>query len=228
MKRLLVISPHLDDAVFACGGLLAKHPGSTVVTVFAGVPQNSHGLTEWDATCGFLSAREAVRMRRREDETALALVHAKALWLDFADAQYRETPPGADVTRALRSVLEQTPCDTVLFPLGLYHSDHVLVHHATLALVRDGWPLDWWCYEDTFYRRIPRLVDQRVARLEHSFKVLSALENAGGLAAAKRPAVYCYASQLRGLASAGRPGHLDALSPERYWPLAVEQEALHG
>ena len=31
---LAVISPHLDDGVFACGEMLAAHPGSVVVTVF--------------------------------------------------------------------------------------------------------------------------------------------------------------------------------------------------
>jgi len=30
--RLLVVSPHCDDAVFACGALLAASPGSIVVT----------------------------------------------------------------------------------------------------------------------------------------------------------------------------------------------------
>lgn len=228
MEQLLVISPHLDDAVFGCGDLLAAHPGSTVATVFAGIPCRFRGLTEWDAICGFLSAREAVLARRREDETALARLGARARWLDFADAQYRETPRRVDVTRALRGVLQETPCDTVVFPLGLYHSDHELVHHAMLALVREGWPLRWMCYEDTFYRRIPGLVGERLASLGRGHRVSSALENAAGLTSAKREAVYCYTSQLRGLSSAGRPGHLDALTPERYWPLAVEEEALHG
>jgi LmbE family N-acetylglucosaminyl deacetylase len=225
MEKLLVISPHLDDAVFACGDLLAAHPGSTVVTVFAGVPQRFSGLTEWDAVCGFVSARDAVLGRRREDETALAVLRAQPRWLTFKDAQYGEPARAVEITRALRTVLKEGGCDTVLFPLGLFHSDHELTHCASVALVREG--LKWMCYEDTFYRCIPGLVKQRVERLSQEHRVAPPFLNSKGLSSAKRQAVYCYASQLRGLSSAGRPGHLDALTVERYWPLGIAEEALH-
>ena len=227
MNKLFVISPHLDDAVFGCGDLLAAHPGSIVVTVFAGIPERFHGLTEWDAVCGFLSAREAVMSRRREDESALAHLDARPVWLSFADAQYGETPRSLEVTRALRRTLKETACDIVVFPLGLFHSDHELTHRAALALMHEGAPLQSLCYEDTFYRSIPGLVQQRIARLSHTHRVSKPVLNNAGLSSAKRKAVYCYASQLRGLSSAGRPGHLDALTAERYWPLDVEEAALH-
>jgi len=48
-----VISPHLDDAVFACGELLAARPGSVVITVLAGRPPRDLPLTPWDAASGF-------------------------------------------------------------------------------------------------------------------------------------------------------------------------------
>jgi LmbE family N-acetylglucosaminyl deacetylase len=227
MKKLLVVSPHLDDAVFGCGDLIAAHPGSVVVTVFAGIPERFHGLTEWDAVCGFLSAREAVLSRRREDETALALLAAHPVWLSFRDAQYGAPARSIEVTRALRGVLKETSCDTVVFPLGLFHSDHEITHSASLALMREGRPLQWLCYEDTFYRCIPGLVQRRVDRLADRHRVAAPVLNSAGLTSAKRQAVYCYASQLRALSTAGRPGHLDALTPERYWPLNVEEEALH-
>ncbi len=38
LARVVVVSPHLDDAVLGCGQLLAAWPGATVVTVFAGKP----------------------------------------------------------------------------------------------------------------------------------------------------------------------------------------------
>jgi hypothetical protein len=38
MDRLLVVSPHLDDAVFGCGELIASRPGATVARLFAGPP----------------------------------------------------------------------------------------------------------------------------------------------------------------------------------------------
>lgn len=227
MEKLLVISPHLDDAAFGCGDLLAAHPGSSVVTVFAGMPQRFHGLTEWDAVCGFLSARDAVMSRRREDEIALGHLDARPIWLPFADAQYGETPRSLEVTRMLRRTLRETACDAVVFPLGLFHSDHEIAHTAALALMHEAPGMEWLCYEDTFYRSVPGLVQQRIARLAHIYRVADPVLNSAGLSSAKRKAVYCYASQLRGLSSAGRPGHLDALAAERYWPVHIEEPVLH-
>ncbi|HET9662899.1 MAG TPA: PIG-L family deacetylase [Burkholderiales bacterium] len=227
MNKLLVISPHLDDAAFACGDLLAAHPGSTVVTVFAGIPEGFSDLTEWDAVCGFVSARDAVLARRREDETALSVLGAQPRWLPFRDAQYGEAARSIDITRALRGIVKEVRCDTVLFPLGLFHSDHELTHSASLALLHERLPLRWICYEDTFYRCIPGLVQRRIERLSRGHHLAGPVANSKGLTSAKRQAVYCYASQLRGLSSAGKPGHLDALTVERYWPLSVEEAVLH-
>jgi LmbE family N-acetylglucosaminyl deacetylase len=227
MGRSLVISPHLDDAVFACGDFLAAHAGSFVVTVFAGIPAQANKLTEWDAICGYLSARHAVLSRRREDATALGMLSATPMWLSFCDAQYGELPHTIDVTRQLSRVLKETACDTVLFPLGLFHSDHEITHTAALKLMHEASPLRWLCYEDTFYRRIPELVQQRIARLSEAHRVGSPVLNADNLTSAKQRAMYSYTSQLRGLSSAGRPGHLDALTPERYWPLAIDEKATH-
>jgi LmbE family N-acetylglucosaminyl deacetylase len=227
MGKLLVISPHLDDAVFACGDLLAAHPGSTVATVFAGVPEGFNGLTEWDAICGFVSARDAVLGRRREDETALAVLGAHPRWLAFRDAQYGEPARSVEITRELRRIVKDISCDTVVFPLGLFHSDHEITHSAVLALLRQDLPVRWMCYEDTFYRCIPGLVQQRIERLSRGHQLSTPVVNSQGLSSAKRQAVYCYASQLRGLSSAGRPGHLDALTVERYWPIGVVEEVVH-
>src|SRR5437763_1975889 len=93
---LAVISPHLDDGVFACGEALAAHPGSVVVTVFAGMPADPSQSTDWDARCGFASAGEAVAARRAEDRTSLARLGARPHWLEFGDSQYGSTPAWGD------------------------------------------------------------------------------------------------------------------------------------
>ena len=215
---LLVVSPHLDDAVFGCGDLIAAHPGSTVVTVFAGVPEGFRSLTEWDAVCGFLSAREAVLARRREDRTALGALAAQPVWLPFADAQYGDTPRSVDITRALRRVMKNASCDTVVFPLGLFHSDHALAHAAALILVHRYPDLRWVAYEEPMYRRVPGALADRIDELRRAGLHPTPL---AGLAAppSKQRAVACYRSQLRALATPGRAGHADTLAPERYWRL---------
>lgn len=221
--RLLVISPHLDDGAFGCGDMLAAHPGSVVLSVFAGIPEGFSGLTEWDATCGYLSARHAIISRRREDETALAILGATPIWLSFCDAQYGRTPALDDIARQLRFALGRSACETVLFPLGLFHSDHEIVHEAVLALAREAPTRRWICYEDTFYRHMPKRVADRLERLARAGVTATPLKGVTALASAKLRAVYCYGGQLRGLSSCGRPGHLDALAPESYWVLRVDR-----
>lgn len=61
---ILIVSPHLDDAVFSCGELMAQHAGAIVVTVFSAAPPAFNHLTAWDATCGFQTTAQAVASRR--------------------------------------------------------------------------------------------------------------------------------------------------------------------
>ena len=84
--RLLIISPHCDDAVFACGALLQTYPGSTVVTICAAGPAPDGSLTEWDQSSGFQADDDVMAFRRGEDVRALSLLGAHALWLSFYDS----------------------------------------------------------------------------------------------------------------------------------------------
>jgi LmbE family N-acetylglucosaminyl deacetylase len=223
LGKLLVVSPHLDDAVFGCGELLASHPGAVVVTVFAGMPAQTWWAPEWDTACGFSSARQAVVARRREDREALEILRAQPCWLNCLDAQYRGRKPADGTALKLARALRRHEADTVAIPLGLFHEDHKLAHEAAVGLLRMSQGKRWIAYEDALYRRIPGLKEERLALIERAG---IAAEPIGappepGLQAHKSRAVRCYASQLRGLASAGRPGHVDVLAPESYWRLAA-------
>ena len=89
LARIVVVSPHFDDAVQGTGYLLAGHPGTTVVTVFGGrPPAYPEPPSEWDALGGFRSGDDVVALRREEDASALAVVGAGHVWLEFADHQY--------------------------------------------------------------------------------------------------------------------------------------------
>lgn len=213
----LVVSPHLDDGVFSCGQLLAAHPGSHVLTVFAGVPPPEVALTPWDAQCGFDSGEQAITVRHQEDREALARLDAKPVWLSFLDSQYGYTPTVAELEAALRPALESIRPDAVLLPLGLFHSDHALVHEACLRLMKRSPPALWLAYEDALYRRMPGLLQQRLGALsKHGICATPAAPRASGSAAAKRRAVQAYASQLRAF---GPGGYADTEAPEGYWQL---------
>ena len=221
LGRTAVVSPHLDDAVFACGRLLAAHPGAQVITVFAGDPGPEVGPTDWDRRCGFTEGVAAMAARREEDRQALTLLEAQPVWLPFLDAQYRRpgAPPlaPAAVAQALKSALDPFAPQTVLFPLGLFHADHALVHQACLGALQDRIDLTLLAYEDALYRGLPGQVQQRLMALAQAgWQATPARFARHGAAAAKARAVRCYASQLRGF---GEGGHDDLEAPERAWRL---------
>ena len=220
---LFVVSPHLDDAVFSCGMLLARHPASFVCTVFCGKPVPPQ-RTEWDRSAGHRDSDEALRARIAEDEQALALLGARAIRLPFLDSQYGATPAIADLAAALGDAWRAAGSCRLVAPLGLYHSDHVLVADACRALVRGQRIARAILYEDALYRTIRGAARGRYDTLRDEGYVWSPL-NAQALAAplaslrapnaanAKWRAAHRYRSQLRALGDA-HPN--DLVEPERY------------
>lgn len=226
---VVLISPHLDDGVFACGCLLAQlarggaRPRATVLTVFAARPPPGVSCSEWDAAGGFRSSEEAVQARRREDRQALQVLGARPRWLSFNDSQYGGSPSVTSLVHALRRCCRHAR--TVLFPLGLFHSDHLRVREAVLRWLRSDKACPqstrWLAYEDALYRRLPSLRQAAVARLRRGGFLPRPLRFVADarLIQRKSQAVACYASQLRALATPGRLGHQDTGEVEVYWRL---------
>jgi len=215
----VVISPHLDDAVFSCGDWLAAHPGAIVMTVFAGVPRDGALHTDWDTRCGFEDASRAVNARRTEDRDALRALGAEPVWLAFCDSQYGDTPAIGALADAVHDALVCVGADTLLFPLGLFHSDHLLVHTAVRRALPRLPGIASLAYEDAPYRAMPAVLQRRLAELlvEHTWATPASGDTAPDIAA-KRRALQCYASQLRafgprGIEDIGRPGRLWQLQP---------------
>ncbi|MGE5450685.1 MAG: PIG-L family deacetylase [Acidobacteriota bacterium] len=217
---MVIVSPHLDDAVFACANLLAAHPGSTVITVFAGCPSEDAPLPDWDARCGFQSPQEAVMARREEDRTALSILGARPVWLDFLDSQYNQSPMPQEVSRALLHALSDIDVKSVVLPIGLFHSDHLVVHDAAMSALcgLDVGDVNLHLYEDVPYRAIQGLLQQRLNMLVTQGVVAtpSSLPSAQD-PTIKARAVAAYASQLSGL---GAKSLADLVRPERLWDLA--------
>jgi len=222
VEPVAVLSPHLDDAVFSCGELIAASGEAVVATVCAGMPPSAETLTEWDAVCGFGSARHAITARREEDRAALSALGAAPEWLEFCDAQYGEPVDRAQLESKFAAVIERSGAATIVVPLGLFHDDHLTAAGVALSLLPRFPDRRWIAYEDVPYRRINGLVQRRLAALLAKRIVATPRGSPEGCSPLKRSAVLCYESQLRGLASPGRLGHLDALAPERYWALSVD------
>lgn len=132
MDPLLIVSPHMDDAVLSAAQLMAGRPDVVVCTVFAGRPPDPHQRTTYDANCGFDNAAHALAVRQQEDDRALRLLQARGRRLPFVDHQYApdSRPEPEAIARAVAVVADELRPDAVLWPVGLGHPDHVLTAEA--------------------------------------------------------------------------------------------------
>jgi LmbE family N-acetylglucosaminyl deacetylase len=214
LAPVTVVSPHLDDAVLSCAGLIAAAPDATVLTVFAGfppvrdattTPEFLPGTTVWDQSSGFAEGDDVVGLRRAEDRAALAQLGATPRWLDFLDSQYvvepGESATPSEIAAAIRAVIEELRPATIAFPLGLEHTDHKRTHEACFLLLKESPELaeNWVAFVDVPYRALYRAqADVRLARLRELGYGLEPLSF--DLGAQKVAALSEYPSQLKALA----------------------------
>jgi LmbE family N-acetylglucosaminyl deacetylase len=139
---LLVLSPHLDDAVIDCWSVLSSTDPVTVVTVCAGIPRPGPA-GHWDALAGARDRAQLMRERRAEDVAALALAGRSGLHLTFPEAGHRRGPPPplSAIDRALRRHLPSASAVYAPAVLGTRHPDHALVRAYALALAAHGVPV---------------------------------------------------------------------------------------
>lgn len=166
MTRLLVISPHLDDAVFSVGQTLAAHQGSTVATIFT-------TGTDYDR-------------RKGEDDLACWDLGARPAHLGGPDTGEGVLP--TDLEAAVVALVLEVQPERVLVPLGIYHPDHVAVADALR-------PIATHVYEELPYRVWwPGFTEHRLRPLRNRGARLAGLDTS--CREIKRIAVERYASQL--------------------------------
>ena len=88
------ISPHFDDAVFSCGGLISLLAGKTKLTVInvfteAGA-KNSLSAKAYLAQCKTKNAIELYKLRREEDQKILKSLKITVISLGMTEALWRQ------------------------------------------------------------------------------------------------------------------------------------------
>jgi LmbE family N-acetylglucosaminyl deacetylase len=190
MPSALALSPHLDDAVFSCGGLLAALVDAgwdvTLATVFTATKRPVSGFAlACQLDKGLSPDVDYMALRRAEDREAAAILGIADLrHLDLLEAPHRgyESAPALfgdvveddEMWRAVSArvapLLDETRPALVLAPQGLGgHVDHRQVIRAVLQ-VTSAEQVTW--YRDTPYairspaavpdRRLPALPSGRV------------------------------------------------------------------
>jgi LmbE family N-acetylglucosaminyl deacetylase len=229
---VLLLSPHLDDAVLNCWTVLTSDGDLRIVNVFAGTPRPGF-VSEWDARCGANSSAEHMRRRVAEDHEVLGRLGHRPANLPFLDIQY--TPREASrVSMAAvdRAVAEIVPAVSLAYApaaLGEGHVDHRLVRSYARALahagvpvrlyadlpyaVRDGWPA--WVREGR--RREPHDPSLPLALRDATGVEVIELDEA--TAQRKLAAMQAYASQFTELDEGGCISDPATLRHEVFWSI---------
>jgi len=160
--RWIYLSPHFDDAVLSCGGLIFEQTRQglqvEIWTIFAGdAPAGplSPLALRCHADWGIPDAHDLVSARREEDFAAASIVGAEIAHFGLPDCIYRISADGeplypdevfapihpfdqgldTDIAAALAT--ELTPQDILVAPLAIGgHVDHRLVRLAAERLER--------------------------------------------------------------------------------------------
>ncbi len=135
-SRIIVLSPHLDDAVLSLGATIAASVRAgadvSILTVFAGDPASSEPAGAWDRRVGFRDAGEAIRVRRDEDRVACTLLGVRPIWLPFPDEQYRAGDWEEPVMTAIADAV--VGADALLVPgFPLLNDDHRWLSHLVAS-----------------------------------------------------------------------------------------------
>ena len=165
-RSVLLLSPHLDDVAFSCGGtahrLAALGWRVVLATAFTrSVPDPRGFALACQLDKGVGPDVDYMALRRAEDARAAARLGAEPLWLDLPEAPHRgyaSAPalfgafaPEDGIAGELRAVLAPLLAehDLILAPQTIgNHVDHRRVRDAVLALSPAA-PILW--YRDTPY-----------------------------------------------------------------------------
>ena len=138
LERVVILSPHLDDAVLGCGRFMAAHSGVTVLTVYAGAPEAyPEPMSRWDTLSGFTAGDEVLGVRRSEDAAALRELGAAPRWLDFVEHQYLDRSDWVGATEThetLEAELRALTPTAIFAPFGLANPDHGATHDAAMMV----------------------------------------------------------------------------------------------
>ncbi len=227
----LYLSPHFDDAILSCGGLIARQSARGERVVIATLCAGSPGAGPHSPFADFQHERwlaahpgvDPVALRRREDEAACALAGAEAVFLDDLDCIYRrhgdqwlyaseEALFGPlhplDDDGALRAALarlrEALAPDAIYAPMAVgNHVDHQRVRRLALAWASAGARVDF--YEDYPYVERPGALWPALNQAPVTGWTRRLVPLSGADVVTKIDAISCYASQLAVLFPDGMP-----------------------
>jgi hypothetical protein len=248
---MVVVSPHLDDAVLSAFELLHRATNIKIVTVFTVAPEGMS--TDWDRDRGFPNAASHLAARLTEEHTVMAGLGVTHVELPFIPFEYRSAGlTESDKLALVAAVLHQVGPSktTVAVPVGAGgtwgiprkvwhrvrpnrrppggttpHIDHLAITDLLLGpLLEVGHTV--WLYEDLPYLWAGR-GDRRAHALSHQHGVPVTETSLPVDRVAKAASINGYVSQASAVVLRPPDQVAEALpTHERYWVLQASKPPL--
>lgn len=160
MKTILVLSPHLDDAAFSVGPVLAELSSRVHIVVATAFTKSEFNLSDFALACqldkGLPKDVDYMAIRRQEDMEWSKRIGVKAVHGAFAEAPHRGYRSAKELfgpllacdqldkplTSWLKNLIFTVNPSTVLCPIGLgNHVDHQWIRKVASTTFGLKWPL---------------------------------------------------------------------------------------
>lgn len=216
--KYIFLSPHQDDAVLSCGGLLRKHgKNCLVITIYAG---KYDGLTLWDKFCRFKNGDRPWYVRNCENSAALTMLGVSNKHLDIIQERYQgirnKNIQATTASETLKHIfMKNSAGEKIYAPLGIGNPDHENIRCDVLKI--------FTCsniskqYELNFYEDFPYIIRKDWTNNAHSYyeyekiKISPYIEDITIQFNEKLKAIMEYKSQIKQVMVSIFPGDRDEI-----------------
>jgi LmbE family N-acetylglucosaminyl deacetylase len=129
-KNILIVSPHADDEILGCGGIIARY-SSEGNNVFIAIMCNAHvGAPD-------MFPLEKIQKIRSDAVKAHQLLKVKQTFFFDFPAPRLDTYPSFEISNVVANLIFENSIDILFIPhKGDIHQDHRVVHQASLVAAR--------------------------------------------------------------------------------------------
>ncbi len=160
---IIILSPHLDDAVLSLGGFMATRKHQLLIATFFTHRPAKIVHTYWDRISGFSNSDKAMFSRIKENRKALAYFNAIIKNYDYPDFQYRKENQDEkmknEIIKSIQFLINTYKKRELflygpgIFGLKITHPDHKIVHDAFIDIykINKNTNIHFFIYEDFPY-----------------------------------------------------------------------------
>ena len=129
-KKILILSPHADDEVLGCGGVISKYSRE-------GYDVNVLILTNANVGAPELFTKKKINLIRSEAKKANRLIGTKNLFFEELPALSLENFPTYKIANIISKYVKKIKPDTVFIPSNCdIHQDHKIIFHSAKIALR--------------------------------------------------------------------------------------------